>query len=125
LKVPVDEGKNGSDRKKRKSVSTQKGSAREDSSEKKSKSRRKKRMDRDRSNDTPNDIEIDVETMGYSPFKSGLPVGAGLKIGGAGVNATIGFSMSGSRVNPGLKLAFGTLAISKKVEVGLDFNHKS
>lgn len=82
-------------------------------------------MDRDRSNDTPNDIEIDVETMGYSPFKSGLPVGAGLKIGGAGVNATIGFSMSGSRVNPGLKLAFGTLAISKKVEVGLDFNHKS
>ena len=58
-------------------------------------------MDRDRSNDTPNEIETHVETTGYSPFKSGLGVGAGLKIGGAGVDPTIGFSMSGSQVNPG------------------------
>jgi hypothetical protein len=97
----VDEDKNRSDREKRRSASTRKGSAREDSSQKKSKSKRKIRMDRDRSKDTPNDIETHVETTGYSPFKSGLGGAAGLKIGGAGVDPTIGFSMSGSQAHTG------------------------
>ena len=125
MKTPGDKVNKWLQRQRKRSISKDKASGKKELSQSKSKSNRKKRSERDRSNDTPNNIETNIETTSYSPFRSGLVDGEKLKVGDTGVRAVKGFSMSGNQVKPGLKLAFGTIAVNKKLGSGFGVNLKS